>query len=377
MKHYIEAAVAALNGDVARIGRDRAVVGLDGFVDTIMRVVGSKSGDRVDYLADIPALAGRIAAAAGKSTALELHATRTKLGGNGPILANALAALGMPLRCLGALGTDADAPEVIHPVFRPMQERCELVSLAPVARTDALEFDDGKLMLQQMRCLDQISYDTLRRRLGDDGLQAMVEEARLVALTHWASLPHMSDIWRSLQRDIVPRISRAPRDLFIDLADPQKRSREDIREALALISGFRPAYRVTLGLNLKESQTIAAALDCEPADDDEAAATACRAAAIREAAKLDCVTIHPTRYAVAADAERVVHVDGPFIAKPTISTGAGDHFNAGFCFGRCLGQPLGVCLTMGVGTSGYYVRTAECPSADALARFLSGFAQNG
>ena len=30
-------------------------------------------------------------------------------------------------------------------------------------------------------------------------------------------------------------------------------------------------------------------------------------------------------------------VDGPFTAKPLITTGAGDHFNSGFCLGRLLG----------------------------------------
>ena len=42
----------------------------------------------------------------------------------------------------------------------------------------------------------------------------------------------------------------------------------------------------------------------------------------------------------AADAQGEAFVNGPFTAKPKISTGAGDHFNAGFVIGRLLG--LGV-----------------------------------
>jgi sugar/nucleoside kinase (ribokinase family) len=63
-------------------------------------------------------------------------------------------------------------------------------------------------------------------------------------------------------------------------------------------------------------------------------------------------------------------VDGPFVAKPLISTGAGDHFNAGFCLGAMLGCEPAMCLQIGVATSGYYVRTARSPSIENLIEFL-------
>jgi sugar/nucleoside kinase (ribokinase family) len=53
-----------------------------------------------------------------------------------------------------------------------------------------------------------------------------------------------------------------------------------------------------------------------------------------------------------------------------ITTGAGDHFNAGFCVGRMLGAPLDVSLQIGVGTSGFYVRTAKSPTVADTAGFL-------
>jgi sugar/nucleoside kinase (ribokinase family) len=66
----------------------------------------------------------------------------------------------------------------------------------------------------------------------------------------------------------------------------------------------------------------------------------------------------------------VVKADGPFVEKPLISTGAGDHFNAGFCLGKLIGADNEISLQLGVGTSGYYVRTANSPSANELADFL-------
>ena len=52
-------------------------------------------------------------------------------------------------------------------------------------------------------------------------------------------------------------------------------------------------------------------------------------------------------------------MEGPFTPKPQITTGAGDHFNYGFCLGKLLGLPTEKCLLTGVATSGFYVRSAQ------------------
>ena len=77
-------------------------------------------------------------------------------------------------------------------------------------------------------------------------------------------------------------------------------------------------------------------------------------------------------YALANSAAGDAMVEGPFTPKPLITTGAGDHFNAGFCLGRLLGLDAAASLLCGVATSGFYVRTAKSPSiAD-----LTGLLQN-
>jgi sugar/nucleoside kinase (ribokinase family) len=83
------------------------------------------------------------------------------------------------------------------------------------------------------------------------------------------------------------------------------------------------------------------------------------------------VVVHPRRGAAAATESDSARFDGPFVQQPKISTGAGDHFNAGFCLGRILGFSLAESLCTGVATSGYYVRTAESPSAKKLAEFIA------
>ena len=94
------------------------------------------------------------------------------------------------------------------------------------------------------------------------------------------------------------------------------------------------------------------------------------AKAIRNELGLSCVVVHPRRGAAAATEIESASFAGPFVQKPLISTGAGDHFNAGFCLAHVLGFSLSESLCVGCATSGYYVRTGETPDSAKLADFL-------
>jgi sugar/nucleoside kinase (ribokinase family) len=63
-------------------------------------------------------------------------------------------------------------------------------------------------------------------------------------------------------------------------------------------------------------------------------------------------------------------VEGPFTPKPLITTGAGDHFNAGFCLGKLLGLDNATSVLTGVATSGFYVRTATSPTVANLVTMM-------
>ena len=85
---------------------------------------------------------------------------------------------------------------------------------------------------------------------------------------------------------------------------------------------------------------------------------------------VDTLVVHPTAYALAVSGGKAEVVAGSVCAKPKITTGAGDHFNAGFCIGCLLGAPLDVSLQIGVATSGFYVRTAKSPTVEDMVSFL-------
>src|SRR6266581_404218 len=100
-------------GATSRVGQMTAFVVLDGFVDEILHVVDKReSAEKYTRLPFIKQFSERLAAAAGQSTNVELVSRFTKLGGNGPIMANALASFGVKVTYLGILGYPN-----FHPVF--------------------------------------------------------------------------------------------------------------------------------------------------------------------------------------------------------------------------------------------------------------------
>ena len=86
--------------------------------------------------------------------------------------------------------------------------------------------------------------------------------------------------------------------------------------------------------------------------------------------KAGTLVVHPVSYALAVSQGQVAMMPGPFTPKPLITTGAGDHFNSGFCLGRLLGLDNLMSVLTGVTTSGYYVRTAQSPSIPQLAAMM-------
>jgi hypothetical protein len=346
-----------------------AVVGLDGFVDTIVTPVALRSGqgDAFEPITTISEFGQRILGAAGKSTNLELYPRMDKLGGNGPIMAQALVAHGVALKYIGALGRHA-----IHPVFQTLASQGDTVSLCDPASTIAIEFDDGKLMLGQMRSLDEINFDRIVEKMGKPALDLTMATADLVALVNWTMIPAMTEVFRRLLSEVLPALPPKNRLFFFDLADPEKRSRDDLLEVLTIIGQFEQFGRVTLGLNLKEAQQVHLGLGFLPLAEDE---TGLRqiAAEIREKLDLSTLVIHPKESATCATRDGTAWVPGPYVAKPLITTGAGDHFNAGYCTGQLLGLSPQSCLTVGVCTSGHYVRTGSSPNREQIETFLANW----
>ena len=347
------------------VGRMTAFVGLDGFVDEILHVVDKRdSADSFQRLATISKLAERVAAAAGKSTNIEIVNRVTKLGGNGPIMANALASFGLKVTYLGNLGWPN-----LDPVFADFARRADVHSIAEPGHTDALEFDDGKVMIGKISSLNDVNWTNIQSRFGRDKFAAQFSGANLVGFVNWTMLTHMNEIWEAALREICPALNGKRHVMFFDLADPEKRKPEDIRQALKTIVEFGKYFDVILGLNEKEGYEIGTVLGLDT-HDHSPDGLGRLAVEINRRVPVNTLVIHPVSYALAVSQGAVSLVEGPFTPKPLITTGAGDHFNSGFCLGKLLGLDNAQSVLTGVATSGHYVRTAQSPGILDLVKML-------
>ena len=356
-----------LGGVADEVREARAVLGFDGTVDVICHPVEARHGPGGDYEAfgSMAAFGERVVAADGKSAIVELVEQQRKIGGNGPIMSGALASAGLSVDYIGTLGEGSP-----DPAYEEFASRIGVHCLAPPAVTHALEFPNGKLMLTKLASYQAMDAATLAERIGVADMKEMLEPARLVGLLNWSCLPGFASMLEWLLAEFLPASPAHPeRVVFFDLADPSMRSGDDLKVVLEAIAKFSSHGRVVLGMNLNEAQQVAKVLGMEPPG-NEPASLAAALERIREALEIDLAVGHATSFAACAGDGISETVSGPYTATPRITTGAGDHFNAGFCLGLVGGLSPADALTLGVVYSGYYVRHARAPRFDELADFL-------
>lgn len=354
----------------------RMVIGFDGFIDEINHVVDKRiDADHFSRIDTIIKLAARIERASGLSTNIELYPVQKKIGGNGPIMTQALAMHKADISYIGALGHPS-----VDDVFMPLADKVKLYSIAAPGHTDALEFDDGKVMLGKMSSLQDITYARLMEALGQDRLVALLSGADLIANVNWSMLPHMTSLWQQLIKDVLPLLPEKTQKpvFFVDLADPEKREHQEIKEALDLLKQFKSRFFVVLGLNKKEAYDIAGVLGLFNPKKlaDMTISLEDVNQALYDHINIDAVVIHPVDRSSLVMHGTYTEAMGPYVSKPRLTTGAGDNFNAGFVLGLLLSLTPGEALLTGMATSGYYVRNAQSPTFEDLIGFISDWAEN-
>jgi sugar/nucleoside kinase (ribokinase family) len=143
---------------------------------------------------------------------------------------------------------------------------------------------------------------------------------------------------------------------------------------MRVFARYQAHAEVTLGLNYNEAIQVSEVLGLNPQDEDSSGLRQ-MAQDIRNELELACVVVHPVSSAACATKEDSWWAPGPFTPNPKITTGAGDHFNAGFCAARLCGFSPKSCLTLASCTSGHYVRTAQSPSSSQVLGFLRELTQ--
>ena len=352
------------------------LIGFDGFVDEIIHAVDKRTdSENFKRIETIEDLAKRIQKASGLSTNIELVPLVKKIGGNGPIMCNAMSETGANITYIGSLGYPT-----LNDVFHSLEQKVNVYTIANPGHSDALEFNDGKLILGKMNSLNEVTYDRLIEVVGLENLKELIYNSDMFATVNWVMLPYMTDLWKKLLKNVIAELPKKNVQpfLFVDLADPEKREDEEIIEALNLLKEFNGYFRVILGLNKKEAYDVANVLNLF----DDVSLRNMQISledlnqALYDYLGIYSVVIHPVdRSCLVVEGDFYEEV-GPYVEKPKLTTGAGDNFNAGFMLGMLLGLKPNQALLTGMSTSGFYVRNARSPKFEELISFIEDWQQN-
>lgn len=346
----------------------RVFIGFDGFVDKIKKAVRQKRNFKTVYIKTLKEFADRIQSATGKSGQVEMVTQRIKLGGNAPIMANTLGKLGVLSTCVGSLGY----PQ-LNQVFAGMNDKCEVISVLNPGLSDAVEFDDGKMIFSELDVFDPYNWVYIKKIIGLEKLTKIINDCKLLAFVDWVNLPHASEIWEGILEDIIKPSGRKDFLFLFDFCDPSKKTTEQIDEVLDLVSCFSFYGKVTLGLNENETLKIWASLNGVDTDD----VRRMNMPSVREAGdflhkamNIECLLIHPIDRTIAFHQREIYEMVGKVITKPKVLTGGGDNLNAGYCVGMLAGFSIPQCMLLGMAASGSYIQSGNSPDLEALIRYI-------
>ena len=303
----------------------RAVVGFDGFIDTIARPLRATAaaGQPAQPFETIADFGAYLVGQAGKSCSIALSIESRRLGGNLPYLSRAAGRLGLDVTCIGMLGAPA-----VDPVFADMP--CRTRSYAPAGEATALEFRDGKVFLAADVALPDDAWTLVTSAAPD--APALLGTADLIALVNWSELDFSHSLWeQTLAHAVEPTAADKGKFSFFDLCDCARRSAEEIDRVLRLIGRF--AARRTAILSLNENEALLCGARLLDGETDLARISA----GLRQTYSVDEILIHTVRETLLDTNAGLVRRPTLYVERPVISTGAGDNFNAASCFAAVLG----------------------------------------
>ncbi|NJK87326.1 MAG: hypothetical protein HC906_16425 [Bacteroidales bacterium] len=194
-----------------------ATVGFDACIDNIVKVIKQKNdADDIRYYNGIREFGEFISSKENKSCGLDLRTQVSKPGGNMTIASNALGCLGIKTTCIGTFGT----PDVL-PIFKSVSPNCELVTVGETVVTTALEFDDGKIMMCDLKPYENLNWQGLKDKVGLDSLIHFFQNKQLISFLNWSEIDQSTSIWQGFIDEILP-VFQPQNDkpiFFCDLSD--------------------------------------------------------------------------------------------------------------------------------------------------------------
>ena len=338
-------------------------VGFDGCCDILVRLIrniDTQTGEKT-YFSLIKEYGEYIIDKQGKSCSIGFEEKFKRIGGNAPILANALGTLGIKTNVIGTLGY----PE-IDEVFHRMSDNCILFSYDNIQTATALEFSDGKIILSPQHVTNKRVWENIKKIIGQHNMKPLFFDADVIALVNWSEINYATELWGDLYKEFeqAAKIDRQ-KYVFIDLADCSRNRIQDRIRIMEDICRFSKFRKVVLSVNENEAGVLYETFFDKQENDY-----------LKTGEKLmnqfgfDILIIHTRRESFTFTEKDIVRVPTFYVDSPVISTGGGDNFNAGFTLGLMLGADMQTCSVLGNALSSYYITSGHSPGLACLEKHL-------
>jgi len=348
------------------VGDAKVVFGFDGYIDRVRQIVDERQGQESYHrLQRLDELGRQISAAAEEERSILMEWVRsdTRTGGHVCQISRALGQVGYDPIMMGMFGTPPRNP------FLEEFSSYEMESIGEPAHTDAIEFDDGKFMLTESGGMRSLDWETLREAIGFDQLASYLEGAVVLGMGYWAEISDMVSIFEGLATELVPTLDSPPEHVLIDPADIGKRPRGEIKRGGDALARLNETVPVTMSANRYETIAIADSLEATDTERSQSEA----AALVRDRLGISRFVTHGSTKSALASDSGVVAVDVPQTDDPVLTTGAGDHFNAGVIIGLIHGLEPDETVALGNTIAGCFVRQGSSPSYEQVRTFLNAY----
>lgn len=346
-------------------GGARLVFGFDGIIDNVRTMVDTRhSPEEFDRLATLAALRERVGAsvAADSSLTIEWELSGQRTGGHACHLSRAFNRLGGETTLLGTYG------DPVREIFESEFSESTIVSIGTPGVCDAVEFDDGKLLLTDFGEAAELDWELLTDRLDVEELADHLDGSDVLGVGYWNITSALPELVATLVEETWPRQESPPGTVFVDPGDIRNLPDEQVRAGAECLAAADETVPVTVSANRTETAKIATALGgTESGNLREDAETA------HAGLGVETFVGHGRSESVGVDGSETVAIDAPTTDSPTLTTSAGDHFNVGFLLGQLHGLSLAPSTVLGNAVAGSFVRTGEAPTYDRIVDYVDGY----
>lgn len=349
----------------ASSGGESLAFGFDGIVDTVREIIDERRatgeystvsklsgvGNRIDESVDLRS-----------SATFEWTEEATRTGGHVCHLSRSLGALGYRPTMIGTFG------DPMEPIFEEEFAKYPTVSIGKPGYTDAVEFDDGKLLLTESGDYQTLDWEALCDRLGIDALAEYIDGKSLLGIGYWSLIPSLPDLLEGIRRELWPLLTSPPEHVLMDPADVRNMSASDIEDGARALDALDDVVETTVSANRSETEVLASHFDESVEDFEESVGVA------REGLGVNRFVGHGVDRSASSTRTEAASVAVPRVEDPTLTTSAGDHFNAGLVVALLSEMDDDAALVLANATAGWFVRHGTDPSRENVREFVDSYA---